>query len=99
MVHCVKCGADNPDEAEFCNKCGSQLYTTGESKHHKRMEKECFGLPRGGSIFALFIGLIIILWGVTQVLEIKIEIWPFIVVIFGILVIAGAIYGLKQRRQ
>jgi hypothetical protein len=26
-MFCVKCGAENPNHAEFCHKCGSQLYS------------------------------------------------------------------------
>lgn len=32
------------------------------------MEEECFSRPRGGAIFALFIGILIILAGVGQFL-------------------------------
>ncbi|MFX0198126.1 MAG: zinc-ribbon domain-containing protein [Candidatus Hodarchaeota archaeon] len=98
MVHCVKCGAENPDDAEFCNKCGSGLYG-GESKHHKRKEDECFGLPRGGAIFGLFIGAIIILWGISEVLNIDIPLWGFVVIIFGVLVFVGGIYSLTRDRR
>lgn len=99
MVHCVKCGTENPDDAEFCNKCGSRLdqRKKDECFGPKGREDECFGLPRGGAIFGLFIGIIIIIWGLSQLLDIKIDLWPFIVVIFGILVIAGAIYGFSRR--
>lgn len=71
---------------------------TGEGRHYKRMEKECFGLPHGGAIFALFIGIIIILWGISQVFDIELPLWGYIVIIFGILVVAGGIYGLTRRR-
>lgn len=98
-MHCIKCGADNPDDAEFCNKCGSRVDTKGVHEPYKRAKDECFGLPHGSSIFALFIGLIIIIWGITQVLKIEIDWWPFIVILFGILVIAGAVYGLARRRR
>ena len=73
------------------------MYATGESKHQKRMEHECFGLPRGGAIFGLFFGIIIILWGISELYGIKIELWPAIVIIFGVLVLAGAVYGIIRR--
>lgn len=68
-------------------------------KMYRHREDECFGLPRGGAIFGLFIGIIIILWGITEAFNIKIEFWPFIMIIFGVLVIAGALYGLTRSRQ
>ena len=101
MVHCVKCGATNPDDAEFCSKCGSSMRAGGESKRLKRREDECFGLPQGGSIFALFIGLVIVIAGIAFFLEeyygIEVEWWPFIVIMFGVLVLAGALYGMRKR--
>jgi len=59
---------------------------------------ECFGLPRGGAIFGLFIGLIIIIVGLQQLFGWQIDVGPFAIIIFGILIIAGAIYGLSRRR-
>jgi hypothetical protein len=73
-------------------------------EERRRHEKECFGLPHGGAIFGLFIGIIIILVGFIFVLQRMgwIEedfelLWPFIVIIFGILFVAGAIYTLTRR--
>jgi uncharacterized membrane protein YvbJ len=103
MVYCVKCGTSNPDDAEVCKKCGAQLYATHESRHYRRMEDECFGIPRGGTIVGLTIGIIILLWGViwflqqTEVIPKDVEVWPFAVIIFGILIIIGASYGLRRR--
>ena len=103
MVYCVKCGTNNPDDAEVCTKCGTQLHTTRESRHYKRVEGECFGIPRGGTVVGLAIGVIILLWGViyflqqTEVISKNVEVWPFAVIVFGILMIIGALYGLRRR--
>lgn len=103
MVYCVKCGTQNPDDARECSKCGAQLYTTGRSEHYRRMESECFGIPRGGTIVGLAIGLIILFWGTILLLQQAdivskdLSIWPFAVIIFGILMIVGAMYGLRRR--
>jgi divalent metal cation (Fe/Co/Zn/Cd) transporter len=67
------------------------------------MESECFGLPRGGTVVGLVIGLIIILAGISFLLQAlypempAIPWWPFIVIIFGALMIAGAIHGIRRR--
>jgi hypothetical protein len=67
------------------------------------MENECFGIPRGGTVVGLAIGMIILLWGVifflqqTGVISENIEVWPFAIIIFGILIIVGALYGLRRR--
>ena len=69
MVYCTKCGKKNDDNVEFCVKCSEPLksYQTVR-RERRRKENECFGLPHGGSIAGLVIGLLIILWGVTTIL-------------------------------
>ena len=105
MVHCVKCGTENPDDSKFCSKCGAQLYVTRESQQYRRVEKECFGLPHGGIIFAALIGAIIVLFGISEFVRLAYPnqnysqwIWPLVPVIIGILIIAGALYGMQRRR-
>jgi hypothetical protein len=64
------------------------------------MEDECFGLPHGGAIAGLVFGAIIILWGLSMVpgmLPADFPFWPAIVLIFGVLIIAGALYGISRR--
>ncbi len=98
MVYCTKCGTQNPDDAKVCSKCGASLYAIGEREHYRRMESECFGIPRGGTIVALAIGLIIVLWGLLAIVAPNIDVWPIAVIIFGILIVVGALYGLSRRR-
>jgi ABC-type antimicrobial peptide transport system permease subunit len=103
MVYCVKCGTKNDDEAKVCAKCGTQLYVTGESEHYRRMENECFGIPRGGTIVGLIIGIMIVFAGFSYFLQViypdmtPIPWWPLLVIMFGALMIVGAIYGLRRR--
>jgi hypothetical protein len=67
------------------------------------MESECFGIPRGGTIVAIAIGAIIVLWGLIEVLKQSgfvvntNVVWPIAVIIFGILIVVGALYGLSRR--
>ena len=106
MVYCSKCGTQNPDSATTCSNCGAPLYTVGERypgserEHYKRVESECFGLPNGGMIVAIVFGAIIILVGLSLFLQttydINIDVWPFILVIVGILIVVGALY--RRRR-
>ncbi len=109
MVYCSKCGTQNPDDAKVCSNCGAPLYTVGqqypgsEREHYKRVEGECFGLPNGGMIAGIVFGTIIILVGLGLFLQASGYItnfwsyfWPFILVIFGLLVLLGAVYGRRR---
>lgn len=107
MVHCVKCGTENADDAKFCAKCGAQLYVTRESEQYRRVEKECFGLPHGGIIFAAIIGFIIILYGFAALWNQMYPmvgrnyqdwVWPAVPILIGILIIVGALYGMRRRQ-
>ncbi|MGC8817104.1 MAG: zinc ribbon domain-containing protein [Candidatus Hadarchaeum sp.] len=114
LVYCHKCGTKNPDDAEVCKKCGARLYVTGRGAERRTCfgperehEEECFGLPHGGVIVAVIIGTIIIIAGLTSLLnnlfkwnvDVWNSVWPVLIMIIGILIIAGAIYGLSQRRK
>ena len=113
-MHCTKCGEKNSDGAKYCVQCGVNLEGLPEESLEKRfddtvdkwgdqvgkrMENECFGLPRGGAIFGLLIGIIIILVGLQQVFGWNIDVGPFATIIVGLLFAVGAIYGLTRRRK
>jgi ribosomal protein L40E len=101
MVYCTKCGTKNDDDAVVCVKCKEPLGSHQTvRRERRRKENECFGLPHGGSIAGLVIGLIIVLWGVTAVLKIPFGdyLWAFVVIIFGTLMVAGALYTMSRRR-
>ena len=106
MVVCPKCGTKNEEDAKYCGQCGANLETGAyPSRRGKRKrEEECFGIPRGGTIVGLAIGVIIILWGFIWLLEQvfpeqmpNVEIGPFAAIIFGVLILVGALYGLSRR--
>jgi len=73
----------------------------------KKEEDECFGLPHGGAIAGVVIGAIIIIAGISSllsnVLHLNIEvwnsIWPSLIILVGILIIAGAVYGLSRKNK
>ena len=103
---CVKCGAKlkvitekSLEEriGEGAEEFGKHAEAWGED-FRKRKEQECFGLPHGGIIFGLIIGIIIIVVGISSVIGIDLEIWPFIIIIFGVLILGGAIYTLTRKR-
>ena len=109
MVYCVKCGAKNPDDAKVCSQCGASLEPVHKREEcfgverQRRHEEECFGIPHGGIIVGLAIGVIIVLAGLFWFLQQygaipeTVEVWPFAVIIFGILIVIGALYGIRRR--
>jgi len=99
MVACEKCGTENVEGAKYCVNCGVALYEERTARRGRRERDECFGLPQGGAVFGLFIGAMIILWGLSEVFNWEIEIWTFGIIILGMLIVAGAIYGLTRRRS
>lgn len=101
MVYCTKCGTKNEDDAVVCANCKEPLVSHPPVRHERRRkESECFGLPHGGSIAGLVIGLIIILWGVSAVLHIDFGsyLWALVVIIFGTLMVVGALYSISRKR-
>ena len=109
MVYCSKCGTQNEDSAEYCAKCGANLQTgTWKSRRYerKKAEQECFGLPHGGAIVGLAIGLIVLLWGILTlaqtmgwITEIPGNLWFIVLIVFGVLLIVGALYGITRRKS
>lgn len=112
MVYCTKCGTKNEDDATVCAKCGASLETTRSERRRRSdgecfgrserrpMEDECFGLPYGGSIVGIIFGIIVVFIGLAIVAgftNIWSLLWPLLLVIVGILIIAGAFYGMRRR--
>ena len=72
LVYCTKCGTKNEDAAVACVKCGASLQTgTVESRRfeRRRAEGDCFGLPHGGAIAGIVIGVLILLWGFMELAQ------------------------------
>ena len=99
---CVNCGGSfyavqRGEKSE--EKHEEKREDTCFSRPGKRMENECFGLPHGGTIIGLFFGAVIILIGLGSLFSWRLDIGALIMIAIGILVIAGAIYGLSRRRD
>ncbi len=107
MVFCPKCGKQNPDDARFCVDCGVSLYPKEQKEKRGddcfgprgREKEECFGLPHGEAIAGIVFGLFIVIIGFTTLFgqDVWQMVWPFAVIIIGILIVAGAIYGLSRK--
>jgi hypothetical protein len=105
--HCVKCGADlevtwdkrlEKRAEDWGEEFGRRAEEWGE-QFGKRVEDECFGLPHGGAIVGLIIGAIIVLLGLSWLAGTNWWrfIWPLLVIAFGLVIVAGALYGLRRR--
>jgi uncharacterized membrane protein YvbJ len=101
MVYCSECGTNNEDDKDFCVKCGAALYPDRRTWRRRDREKkdDCFGLPHGGTIAGIIFGLIIILVGANALFGWRLDFGPLMIIIFGILVLAGAVYGMTRRRR
>jgi len=105
---CSKCGVSlystTEGEGEQPSRVERECFGARKREEpYKRVEEECFGIPKGGAIFGLAIGIIIILVGVSLFLQTlyptmpEIPWWSFIIIIIGIFVIIGALYGMRRR--
>jgi uncharacterized membrane protein YvbJ len=102
---CVKCGASLAGPPAWRRERGRREKEEKQEKGEKP-EQECFGLPRGGPIVGIIIGAIIIIVGLSQVPglispEVR-EItdplfWPAIMIVFGVLIVGGALYRYSRR--
>jgi tetrahydromethanopterin S-methyltransferase subunit E len=89
MVYCTYCGTRNDEGAQVCVKCGAS----------PKRDDECFGLPHGGAIVGLIFGAIIILYGLSSVFGWSIDFGSWAIILFGLLIVAGAVYGLTRRNR
>ena len=100
MVYCTKCGTKNKENSVNCINCREPLMVKNSIRYErKRKENDCFGLPNGGAIVGMIFGLVIILWGLSSFLDLDLGdfLWPFIVIIFGLLMIGGALYSFRNK--
>ena len=70
MVYCQRCGKQNEDGAQFCNKCGASL--TGPPRDYgKRAEDKCDEeCAASGRSAPAFWGIIILLVGLLILIEV-----------------------------
>ena len=103
--HCVKCGASlKVSQSEKRNwedeleRGAENLGRMGE-RFGKQMEDECFGIPQGNTVIGIIIGLIIIFVGLRELYGWRIDIGPYIIIIIGILIAAGALFSRQKKTR
>ena len=107
MVYCDKCGKQNEDGVKFCINCGANLYPRERKEKEEdscfgtreKDEDTCFGLPHGGAIAGIIFGALIIVCGFALILNQNIWEWipRLLLVVFGVVLVAGAIYSLRRK--
>ena len=102
--HCKSCGASMSITRRGRNwedEIERRAERFGERAEHfgRSMEDDCFGLPGGNSIVGIIFGLAIILVGVSRIMGWSLDLWPFAIIVFGVLMVAGAIYTRSQSRR
>jgi hypothetical protein len=107
MVYCSKCGTLNPDDANVCSKCGGPLHPTAGQEYgphwRRRQYRDEYYARRGSGWGGLFVGIIIIVVGLTlllpQIYGISINWsagWAIIVIIVGLWLI---LIGFRRSRR
>jgi ribosomal protein L40E len=107
-VYCVKCGvrlerSKNESWDKRVEKWGEEFGKRAEEwgeNFGRQTERGCFGLPHGGLVFGLLIGVIIIVVGLFSLLsgfEPLRFFWPLLLVVFGLMIAAGALYSLTRK--
>jgi uncharacterized membrane protein YvbJ len=101
---CSQCGAPlyAVAESEQQKRVEGECFgTRRRSEPYGRIEHECFGIPRGGVVFGIVAGVIIVLFGLSLLFQQLYGTpefwWPSVLLIFGVLIIIGAIYGMRRR--
>jgi uncharacterized membrane protein YvbJ len=108
MVYCSKCGTLNADDANVCVKCGAPLQSadTGPYWRHRHYRDEYYRdhARRGGGMGALFVGIIIVIVGLSLLLSQMYGIqlswayfWAFIIIFIGIWLLVRALVWHRRR--
>lgn len=66
MAYCVKCGAKNEDDAEFCKKCGASI--SDLKKHDNDDDCVCSGSKRN-PLAPVFWGIVVVLIGLWIIIS------------------------------
>jgi hypothetical protein len=51
----------------------------------------CFGVPMSGSLWGLLIGAVIVLWGLTELVGLNINVAAIVAVGFGAIIVINAL--------
>lgn len=111
MVYCQRCGKQNEEGAEFCNKCGANLkgpHRQFDKKREDQCEEECQSSSKKEN--KAFWGIIVLLIGIWIIFEFGIknipglpawvdnfEFWWIIPVIIGLAILVAGIRMVTKK--
>ena len=98
MVYCTNCGTENEEGAVNCKNCEEPMTVPRTRRYRRRRADDdiCFG-SQGGNWFGIFIGLVIILAGASELFKGVFwwaswdRLWPFVVIIFGLIIVVNTL--------
>jgi uncharacterized membrane protein YvbJ len=101
--YCSKCGEPLKKDVKRRHRSEQRQRRRDECfgvEQRQRERDACFGLPHGNLIAPLVAGVVLILLGLSSFYGFAIwtYIWPALIVLIGILIIAGAIYGARRKK-
>ena len=91
MVYCSKCGSINDDETDYCKSCGASLHRRRRTSRQFYDREICFGVPMRRNLLGLLFGFFIVLWGVTELIGLNIDLWALALICFGVLLILNVL--------
>ncbi len=97
MVYCTKCGELNEDGTEYCKKCGDSLTSRDRTRRVRRDRDMCFGAPMEEHVLGIFFGLMIVLWGISQIMNIDVNLFAIVAVVFGLYIVWNALKKSDNR--
>ena len=97
MVRFPICGERNKSGTGFSLKHEDSINTGRLSRRYRDERELCFGVPVSTRIWVLLFGIVIVVWGVSQLVGLDFEFWPLVAVVFGLVILVTALRRPSRR--
>jgi hypothetical protein len=97
MTYYTEIGEKNMEGEAFSMKQGASPSPRMISRGYRHERDMCFGVPVGTRIWVLLFGLIIVVWGVSQLVGLDFDFWPLVAVVFGLVILVSALRRSSPR--
>ena len=106
LVYCTKCGTNHTHDATVCIQCGAPLYGASDNSKpywsRRRYERDYRYYQRGRLFIGVFIGLILILAGLSALVSefygINVPWLPIMFILVGIFILIH-LFQVRNRRR